>query len=66
MNILIKIGFKMNINDPTVLDTINNLIASDRLNKSQILHIVNLATISSSIKELEENMDWETLNPNIK
>ena len=49
----------MNINDPSVLEKINCLIASDRLNKNQILQIVNLATISCDIKELKENMKWE-------
>ena len=56
----------MNVNDPTVLKMINCLIASERLNKSQILQIVNLASISNNINELKENMKWETLNPNIK
>ena len=49
----------MNINDASVLEMINNLIASDRLNKNQILQIVNLASISSNIKELKDNMNWE-------
>ena len=49
----------MNLADPKVLEMINILIASDRLNKSQILHVVNLATISSNLKELKENMKWE-------
>ena len=49
----------MNINDPLVLEKINSLIASDRLNKNQIIHIVNLATISKNIKELKDNMKWE-------
>ena len=49
----------MNLNDDSVLEIINNLIASDRLNKKQILQIVNLATISNSIKELKDNMEWE-------
>ena len=56
----------MNVNDPRVLEMINGFIASDRLNKSQILQIVNLAPISNSIKELKENMQWETFSPNIK
>ena len=56
----------MNVNDPKVLEMINSLIASNRLNKSQILQVVNLASISNNIKELKENMKWETLNPNIK
>ena len=50
----------MNVNDAVVLEMINNLIASDRLNKNQILQIVNLASISSNIKELKDNMNWES------
>ena len=50
----------MNINDASVLDMINSLIASDRLNKKQILQIVNLVSISKSLKELKDNMKWET------
>ena len=50
----------MNINDEIVLKKINRLIATDRLNKNQILQLVNLVSISKSIKELEENMKWET------
>ena len=50
----------MNVNDATVLELINRLIASDRLNKNQILQLVNLASISNNFKELEENMKWET------
>ena len=49
----------MNINDSSVLEMINRLIVTDRLNKNQILQLVNLASISNSIKELEENMKWE-------
>ena len=50
----------MNINDASVLKVINNLIASDRLNKNQILQLVKLASISNNIKELKDNMKWET------
>ena len=50
----------MDINDPLILETINRLIASDRLNKNQILHIVNLASISNSFKELKDYLEWET------
>ena len=50
----------MNVNDVTVLELINRLIASDRLNKNQILQLVNLASVSNNINELEENMKWET------
>ena len=56
----------MNVNDPTFLEKINIIIASDRLNKREILQIVNLASISNSIKELKENIKWENLKPNIK
>ena len=51
----------MNINDESVLEMINRLIATDRLNKNEILQLVNLASISNNINELEENMKWETL-----
>ena len=50
----------MNVNDESVLEMINRLIATDRLNKNQILQIVNLASISKSINDLKENMKWET------
>ena len=50
----------MNVNDASVLEMINNLIVSDRLNKKQILQIVKLASISNNIKELKDNMKWET------
>lgn len=50
----------MDINDALVLDMINRLIASDRLNKKQILQIVNLASVSNSVNELKENIKWET------
>ena len=51
----------MDINDDSVLELINTLIASDRLNKYQILQLVNLASISSNIKDLKDNMKWETI-----
>ena len=50
----------MNVNDASVLEMINRLIATDRLNKNQILQLVNLASISKNINELEDNMKWET------
>ena len=50
----------MNVNDSAVLEMINRLITIDRLNKKQILQLVNLASISKNINELEENMEWET------
>ena len=51
----------MNLNDASVLEMINRLIATDRLSKKQILQLVNLASISNNIHDLEENMKWETL-----
>ena len=51
----------MNVNDSSVLEMINNLIASDRLNKRQILQVVNLASVSNSIKDLKDNIKWETI-----
>ena len=51
----------MNVNDASVLDMVNRLIATNRLNKNEILQLVNLASISNNINELEENMKWETL-----
>ena len=50
----------MNVNDASVLELINKLIAAGRLNKNQILQLVNLVSISNSVNELEENMKWET------
>ena len=50
----------MNVNDALVLEMINRLIASDRLNKKQILQLVNIASISNSIEELKENIKWES------
>ena len=49
----------MKVNDDSVLVMINNLIASDRLDKKQILQILKLAVISNNIKELKDNMRWE-------
>ena len=50
----------MNVNDDSVLEMINNLIASERLDKNQILQIVDLASISNNLKELKDNMLWES------
>lgn len=50
----------MNVNEASVLEMINRLIVIDRLNKNQILQLVNLVSISNSISDLEENMKWET------
>ncbi len=54
----------MNVNDEYVLEMINRYIATNRLNRNQILQLVNLASISYSINELEENMKWESFKSN--
>ena len=50
----------MNINDKSVLEMLNKLIAIDRLNKVQILQMVKLVSISSDINELKDNLKWES------
>ena len=50
----------MNINDKTVLEMHNKLIVIDRLNKSQILQMVNLVSLSKDINELKDNFKWES------
>ena len=49
----------MNINDETVLEMLNKLIAIDRLNKTQILQMANLVSISNDINDLKDNLKWE-------
>ena len=51
----------MNINDKSVLEMLNKLIAIDRLNKVQILQMVNLVSLSNDINELKDNLKWESL-----
>ena len=50
----------MNINDKSVLEILNKLIAIDRLNKAQILQMVNLVSLSKDINELKDNLKWES------
>ena len=50
----------MNINDKSVLEMLNKLIAINRLNKTQILQMVNLVSISNDINDLKENLKWES------
>ena len=52
----------MNINDKSVLEMLNKLIAIDRLNKNQILLMVNLVSISNDINDLKDNLNWENSN----
>ena len=49
----------MNIKDKSVLEMLNKLIVINRLNKSQILQMVNLVSISNDIKDLKDNLKWE-------
>ena len=50
----------MNINDKHVLEMLNKLIAMDRLNKTQILQMVNLVSISNDFNDLKDNLKWES------
>ena len=56
----------MNINDNYVLDMLNKLIISERLNKSEILQMVTLVSISDDIRDLKENLKWELFYANVK
>ena len=49
----------MDINDKAILEILNKLIAIDRLNKTQILQMVNLVSISNDINDLKDNLKWE-------
>ncbi|MBO8230165.1 MAG: hypothetical protein JJ841_005950 [Prochlorococcus marinus CUG1432] len=50
----------MNINDKSVLEMLNKLIAIERLDKTQILQMVNLVYLSSDINDLKDNLKWES------
>jgi len=52
----------MNINDKSVLEMLNKLIAINRLNKNQILQMVNLVSLSDDINDLKDNLKWENSN----
>ena len=52
----------MNINDKSVLEMLNRHIAIERLNKNQVLQIVNLVSLSNDINDLKENIEWEVPN----
>ena len=49
----------MNINDKSVLEILNKLITINRLNKTQILQMVDLVSISNNINDLKDNLKWE-------
>ena len=50
----------MNINDESVLENLNKLIAINRLNNRQILQMVNLVSLSIDINDLKDNLKWES------
>ena len=50
----------MNINDKSVLEMLNKFIVIYRLNKSQILQMVNLVSISNDFNDLKDNLKWES------
>ena len=50
----------MNINDKSVLEMLNKLIAIERLNKNQILQMVNLVSLSNDLNDLKDNLKWES------
>ena len=52
----------MNLNDDHILDMVNKLIITDRLNRSQILNVIQLVSISSDLIDLRDNLNWETSN----
>ena len=49
----------MNFNDKSVLEMLNKFIAINRLNKTQILQMVNLVSVSNDINDLRDNLKWE-------
>ncbi len=49
----------MDINEDIVLDSLNKFIVTNRLNKFQILRLVELVSISKDIYDLEDNLYWE-------
>ena len=51
---------RMDIHDKFVLVMLNKLIAIDRLNKTQILQMVNLVYLSNDINDLKDNLRWES------
>ena len=50
----------MNISDKSVLEMLNKLIAIERLNKTQILQMVNLVSLSNDMNDLIDNLKWES------
>ena len=55
----------MDVNNKNVLNKLNKYIASERLNKSQILQMANLLKVSHDLNDLKENLKWEWSIKNI-
>ena len=49
----------MDVNNKNILNKLNKYIASERLNKSQILQMANLLKVSHDLNDLKENLKWE-------
>ena len=56
----------MDLNDDSVLEMLNKIIASNRFDKIQTLNIVKLAIISKDYDELKDNICWENINNKYK
>ena len=56
----------MRVNDKSVLDFLNNFIVKERLNKSQIIQLADIAIVSNDIRDLEENLNGNHIFANIK
>ena len=56
----------MDITDKFVLEMLNKFIAIDRLNKTQILQMVNLVYLSNDMNDLIDNLKWESYKPHHK
>ena len=52
----------MNINDKSVLEMLNKLIVINRLDRIQILQMVELVSLSNDIDDLLDNLKWESFN----
>ena len=50
----------MNINDQIILEKLNDFIVNDRLDRYQILQMIDLVSISKDINDLKDNLDWES------
>ena len=56
----------MDFNDKNVLENLNNIIKIKRLNRKQIIQMVQLLPISNDFEELNENFEWENSEISIK